>query len=169
MYGTAISEITWKLAEQIFYNYGYKEKATLKWGRGVRLSLVRTYPNPHSPCSDSQVGGISQLQRSSPKSEGVWVAWGTCTTKRSRYNIWLWKLSGLTSGRDKGLEETQIVLFLSPGTEVTVRKAPRSYMKVIHWLIWGCVLKGQGSVGSPESEVGDVGGGWRESKGERHK
>lgn len=33
----------WRPAEQIFYNYGYKEKATLRWEVGTRHGLARTH------------------------------------------------------------------------------------------------------------------------------
>lgn len=69
-YGTAISGNNLKTSRTDFYNYAYK-KVTLKWvGRvETKSSQDLYYPPPHSPCSDSQVGGISQLQSSPLKSE----------------------------------------------------------------------------------------------------
>ena len=103
---------------------------------------------PHSLSDYQQVGGMSQSWRSPHEKKGVWAqACGIGTRKGTLSNIWLRKVAGLTAGKAKGLQDTKVVLFESRCTGSSL-KAPGCYEKVTHWLILGCVLEGQGPVGT---------------------
>ena len=140
-YRTTISENHLK-SRTDFLQLRYKVKATLKWVGGVetKSSLDLCY----SPFLMQwlTIGRVITTTKVIPEEWRVQtLAWGNWTRKGSPYNIWFWKPVGLTSTRPKELKKTQVVFFLSPGTEAAVWKAPKSHGNVVNWLILGYVLE----------------------------
>ena len=83
---------------------------------------------------DPQTEGMSQLQKSSPRSEGSdptsgFPAQETCSRKTSSQNIWLWH----PAGRPRGLLETETPLL--KGTHRISHTASPSVEAVV-WRVW---------------------------------
>lgn len=125
-------KITWNLAENSLTTK--VKRATSRW---VGEAEAQSCKEPHTQCSDAQLGGTSQIWNFSLRSECSMPnirdpTLRTCTRETCPQNIWLWKPSGLTSRGTIGLQGTQILLLkglyvcslaLRPSTPAALWKA----------------------------------------------